>query len=270
MLGFPLNPSAMPELANLFARHRSIRRFKPELIAPELVQAACAEALAGGSSSGNLNSVSLVLTRDPERKERLWELHSRQDMVLTAPLVVTVCADWFRTRRWLARRGARDGFNDFLGYHVGAYDAMILAQNLALAFESRGLGICYLGTTLYAAGDLVDLLELPETVMPVTTLVAGWPDEDPPKRDRLPIAGLVHDERYRLPNDAEVDAVFKERERKGWQRYLAIPALRAAIEEAGVGSLAEFYTSRLKYDPDFLGERSEALYATLQRQGFLP
>ena len=95
---------------------------------PALIEEVCADAVAGGSSSGNLNSVSIVLTRDPERKRRLYELHLEQPMVLEAPLVMTFCADWFRTREWLRQRGARDNFANLLGYHVAAYDAMIVAQ----------------------------------------------------------------------------------------------------------------------------------------------
>lgn len=260
----------MQDLTQTFARHRSIRRYQPDAVAPELIEEICAEALAGGSSSGNLNSVSLIVTRDEARRRRLWELHSEQDMILEAPLAITFCADWHRTRQWLALRGARDGFKDFLGYHVAAYDAMILAQDVALACEARGLGLCYMGTTLFVANELIDFFDLPEAVMPVTTLVVGWPAEDPPKRDRLPIAGLLHQETYRRPAAAEIDAVFREREVKGWARYMADPRLRAAAEAAGVKSLAQFYTSPLKYDPDFMAGRSDALRAALERQGFLP
>jgi hypothetical protein len=66
----------------------------------------------------------------------MYELHFEQDMVLEAPLVVTFCADWFRTREWLRRRGARDNFNNFLGYHVAAVDAVIVAQSACLAFPA--------------------------------------------------------------------------------------------------------------------------------------
>ena len=102
----------MTDLSNLLNHHRSIRKYKPDPIAPELVTQVCEDAIAGDSCSGNLNSVSLVLTRDAERKHRLNELHFEQPFVLEAPLVVTVCADWFRTREWLRRRGARDNFNN--------------------------------------------------------------------------------------------------------------------------------------------------------------
>jgi nitroreductase len=88
-------PSPSHDLSSILLAHRSIRAYKPDPIPPEVVFEICDEAIAGGSSSGNLNSISMVLTRDPQRKQRLYELHSEQEMVLQAPLVITFCADWF-------------------------------------------------------------------------------------------------------------------------------------------------------------------------------
>jgi nitroreductase len=260
----------MTDLPTLLRQHRSIRHYHPTPIDPALIDEVCADAIAGGSSSGNLNSLSIVLTRDPERKRRLFELHSEQPMVLEAPLVMTFCADWHRTRSWLRRRGARDNFANLLGYHVAAYDAMIVAQNVCLGFEARGFGICYMGTTLHSLSELVEFLQLPKTVVPVTSIVVGYPAEDPPKRDRLPTAALLHDETYRNPTAADIDATYAEREVKGWQRYMGMPELRQRIEQAGITSLAEFYTSKIKYDPDFFGPKSAEIRALLESQNFLP
>lgn len=260
----------MLDFADLLNHHRSIRKYKPDGIDPELVTKICEDAVAGASSSGNLNSVSLVLTRDEVRKQKLYELHFEQSFVLEAPLVVTVCADWFRTREWLKRRGAKDNFNNLIGYHVAAFDAMILAQNLALGFEAKGLGICYMGTTLHSMGAISDFLELPETCLPVTTLTVGYPDEDPPKRDRLPINACIHDERYHRPGGDEIDEIFKEREKRGWDRYMSMPELKALIEERGIKSLAHFYTSEVKYDPATFREDSTKLRELLEAKGFLP
>jgi nitroreductase len=58
----------MTETSQLLNRHRSIRNYKPDPIDPALVEQVCADAIAGASSSGNLNSVTLILTRDAERK----------------------------------------------------------------------------------------------------------------------------------------------------------------------------------------------------------
>lgn len=235
-----------------------------------MIQEVCAEAIAGASSSGNLNSISIVLTRDPGRKARLYELHYEQPMVLEAPLVVTFCADWFRTREWLRRRGARDNFNNLVGYHVAAFDAMIIAQNVVLGFQNRGLGICYMGTTIFSMGEIADYLELPDTCLPVTTIVVGYPAEDPTKRDRLPVEALVHDETYHVPTDEELDAIYAQREIKGWERYMAIPELKQLAEERGITTLAQFYTSEVKYDPDEFRELSEKLRRVIESKHFLP
>ncbi|MDR3690932.1 MAG: nitroreductase family protein [Fimbriimonas sp.] len=258
------------DLRKVLNGHRSIRKYKPDPIDPALVEQVCYEAIAGASSSGNLNSFSLVLTRDIERKQRLYELHSQQDFILEAPLLITFCADWFRTREWLRVRGARDNFNNLVGYHVAAYDAMIVAQNVCLGFEARGLGICYMGTTIFSMGEIAEFLELPDTCLPVTTIVAGYPDEDPPKRDRLPLRGLVHDETYHRPTVDELDDIYAERDVRGWDRYMSNPWLKKMAEEEGITSLAQFYTSRIKYDPDFFAENSAQLRTVLEEKHFLP
>ncbi len=260
----------MTETSKLLNRHRSIRSYKPDPIDVALVDQVCADAIAGGSSSGNLNSVSIVLTRDPERKKRLHELHFEQDMVLQAPLVVTFCADWFRTREWLRRRGARDNFNNLIGYHVAALDAMIVAQNACLGFQAHGLGICYMGTTLHSMTEIAEFLALPDTCVPITTIVVGWPDEDPEKRDRLPMRGILHNETYQRPTDAELDDIYEQREVRGWARYMSIPHLKSRVEEMGITSLAQFYTSRAKYDPDVFRVDSEKLRALLEAKHLLP
>ena len=253
------------DFAELLHGHRSIRRFKADSIDPELVQRVCADAIAGASSSGNLNSLSLVLTRDKARKQHLYELHERQEMVLQAPLLVTVCADFFRTRLWLKARGARDNFNNLIGYHIAAFDAIIVAQNVCLGFEAKGLGICYMGTTLHAMEAIARFLQLPSTCLPVTTIVVGHPDEAPPKRDRLPATALIHDEFYAPPSGVDLDRIYSKREVDGWERYLSTPRLKALIEEHGIRSLAEFYTSRVKYDPELFERDSRRVMALIDR-----
>ena len=187
-------------------------------------------AIDGTSSSGNLNSVSIILSRDQERKQALYQLHFEQEMVLEAPLVITFCADWWKTREWLKLRDATDNFNNFLGYHVAAYDAMILAQSVCLGFQDHGLGICYMGTTLFSLRGISELLELPQTCVPATTIVVGYPDEAPAKRDRLPYEAFVHEETYKMPKNEDIARIYEEREVKGWERYMSMPRLKELAE----------------------------------------
>ncbi len=252
-------------VSEILRTHRSIRQYKSDPVDDALVQQVLEDAFVGSSSSGNLNSVSVVLTKDPGRKQRLFELHFEQPMVLQAPLVITFCADWWRTREWLRLRGARDNFDNFIGYHVAVVDAVILAQSACLGFEAHGLGICYMGTTLHSMEAIAEFLGLPETCIPITTIVVGHPAENPTKRDRLPPEGMIHYETYRMPDQAEIEATYAQREIKGWERYMAFPELRERIEAMGIKSLAEFYTSKAKYDPEIF-ERDSARLEDLLRK----
>jgi len=259
----------MPDVSELFQKHRSIRKFTADPIAPDLIEQVCSEAIAGASSSGNLNCVSIVMTRDAHRRKRLHELHFEQDMILSAPLLLTFCADVHRTRTWLARRSARDNFDNLIGYHVAAFDAMIIAQNVCLGFQAKGLGICYMGSTLHSMAEIADFLELPETCLPVTTLVVGYPDENPAKRDRLPLSALLHDERYAQPSGQDIDQIYAEREGIAWKRYISSPENRALMAEHGIENLAQAYTSKIKYDPDTFRNDSGKLKKLLEAKRFL-
>ena len=258
------------EFREVLARHRSIRKYKSDPIDPVIIEEVCEEAIAGASSSGNLNSFSIILTRDEERKKHLYKLHFDQDFILEAPLLITFCADWYRTREWLKARNARDNFNNLVGYHVAAYDAMIVAQNVCLGFESRGLGICYMGTTIFTMGEIAEFLNLPDTCLPVTTIVVGYPDEAPGKRDRLPLSAFLHEEVYHYSSTKEMDEYYRDREVKGWARYMGIPELKKLAEEGGITSLAQFYTSPYKYDPDEFATYSARIKLLLEQKHFLP
>lgn len=258
------------DFSQLMRAHRSVRAYRDQAVDGALIDRVLTEALQGSSSSGNLNMVSVIKTADVERKARLCDLHFGQPMVLQAPLVLTFCADSHRTRQWLAQRDARPGFADFISWHVSSFDAIILAQTTALALESHGLGICYMGTTLHSMGAIADYLECPENCLPVTSMVVGWPAEAPAQRDRLPPAAWIHSERYQRPDASEIDVHFAERERRGRERYLAMgPAMEQQWREHGVSSLAQYYTSKIKYDPDQFALDSAALEALLRERGFM-
>jgi nitroreductase len=258
--------AAAPDpIAHMLA-HRSIRRYRPDPV-PDDVLRRVLEAGVRASSSGNMQAYSIVVTRDRALRERLHAPHMGQDMVLEAPVLVTFCSDFHRMRRWPALSEAADGFDDVFAFLVGAIDAVLVSQNVALAAEAEGLGICYLGSTLANCHEIGRLLELPPHVVPVAGLVMGIPAEDPPRRDRLPLDGLVHFETYRDPSDDEIRATYRERETAGWARYMANPELRARIEASGVRNLAQVY-SELKYTRADHAEFAANVVGYLRAQGF--
>ena len=266
-----MSPSATvdahPVHAHLRA-HRSIRRYLPDPVTDDVLGRILESALRA-SSSGNMQSWSVVVTRDRALRERLLEPHMGQPMVLEAPVLLTFCSDFHRMRRWLALSDAADGFDDPFACAVGAIDAALASQNAALAAEAEGLGICYLGSTLANADAIARILELPEQVVPVVGFVLGHAAEDPAPRDRLPLDGLVHYETYRRPDDDAVRTLYEHRETAGWARYLSNPDLRRRVEESGVRNLAQIY-SQLKYTRADHAVFTANLANALRQQRFLP
>lgn len=248
-------------------RHRSIRRYRPDSVDDDLLEDLL-EAGLRASSSGNMQIFSVVVSRDREMRERLFQAHMEQDMVLEAPLVVTFCADFRRMRKWLRINDAPDNFDDFFAFLVAAIDAVLASQNVALAAESRGLGICYMGSTLANADQVGEILELPKGVFPVVGFTLGWPDENPSPRDRLPLEGLVHHETYRDYTDDEIREIYRARDRTGWDRYMSIPQLRELVAEHGVENLAQIYTV-VKYTREGHQKYTKTVLEYLATQGFL-
>jgi nitroreductase len=260
-------PEDAAPFLDLLGSHRSIRAYRPDPV-PDDVLAAVLHAATRASSSGNMQTYSILVTKDAERRRKLWELHWEQDMILQAPVLLTFCADWYRMNRWCRVSGAEPGFGNFLSFLVAFADALIAAQNAAVAAEAYGLGICYMGTTLGRPRELTEFFALPEDTFPATTLVVGWPAEDPAPRARLPIDGIVHEETYSVPDDDRVRGIYRDRETEGWNRYMSFPDLAARIRGSGVRNLAEVYT-KLKYTKENNEGLSADLLAWLRRQGFL-
>lgn len=246
--------------------HRSIRKYKPDPIPEELLT----EILEAGirtSSSGNMQSYSIIVTSDADLRQALYQAHMQQSMVLDAPVFLTFCADFHRMRRWLELRGAPDNFDNFFSFMVAAIDAVLASQTTALAAESRGLGLCYLGSTLANADRIGEILELPSSVVPVVGFSLGYPAQDPDLRDRLPLSSIVHHQTYHQSTDEEVLDIYKEREIKGWERYMKSSWLREQVEKHQVDNLAQLYT-RVKYTRETHQEYSTRLLEYLTSQEF--
>ncbi len=247
--------------------HRSIRAYKPDPVPEALLK----EILAAGvraSSSGNMQTYSIIVTRDRDLREQLYKPHMEQSMVLDAPVLLTFCADFHRMRQWLRVSDAPDNFDNFMSFMIAAIDATLVSQNVALAAESRGLGICYMGSTLANCDQIGEILKLPPHVVPVVGFSLGYPDEDPALRDRLPLDGLVHDETYQDYTGEDIQRIYHDREVAGWARYMSFPRLRRMIEESGVENLAQVYTA-VKYTRDSHQEFSQTVLNYLKSQGFM-
>jgi nitroreductase len=256
------------DLINLYYQHRSIRIFQDRELPWERLNELIKASIHGTSSSGNLNAYSIIVSRKKEARERLWEIHGEQDFIKQAPCTLTFLADYHRTRLWLKEQGAQDGFDDFLCFLVAAFDAVLLSQSLALACEAEGWGICYMGTTLFAMAELKEFLRLPPTVVPVTSMVIGYPAENPAARSRLPLEAYIHDEYYHEYDDADLQRLYSQRNKDFTVRYGTNSEILKEFSRHGIENLAQFYTSPLKYFPPSMRDYAEKIREYLHSNDF--
>ena len=241
--------------------------FSPEPI-PESVLTEVLEAGIRSPSSGNMQAYSVIITKDEEIRAKLLKPHMDQSMVIDAPVLLTFCADFHRMRLWLELNNAPDGFDNFFSFMVAAMDAILVSQTVALAAESRGLGLCYLGSTFANADQIGEVLELPENVIPVVGYSIGYPDENPELRDRLPAQGIFHEETYQDYTEQDIRSIYEEREIRGWERYIKSDWLKSQAETKSIENLAQLYT-RVKYTRQSHHEISSRVLTYLSNQNFM-
>jgi hypothetical protein len=193
-------------------------------------------------------------------KRELLHLHFNQKMVMEAPVLLTFCADFNRFNRWCILRNAQPGYDNFLSFMTAAIDALLVAQTTCIAAESRGLGICYLGTTTYMAHKIIEVLKLPKGVVPVTTITVGWPAEHPEQTDRLPLEAVIHKETYSDYGNSDIERFYSEKEGRDDSRQF--------IKENNKTSLAQVFTDVRDKKEDNV-YFSKMLLQVLKDQGFM-
>ncbi len=182
--------------------HASVRAYKPDPVAADLVETVVA-AGQRSSTSSNLQTYSVVAVRDAERRMRLAELCGNQKHIVEAPVFLAWCADLSRLERVCQLRGYQQVTSYLESFLVAAIDAAVAMQTAALAAESLGMGICYIGGIRNQPEQVIELLRLPRLVFPISGMTLGWPDVEPFIRPRLPLRAILHWERYDLSEEAQ-------------------------------------------------------------------
>lgn len=238
---------------------RSIRKYQCKEVDNELINRLLTES-ERTQTMGNLQLYSVVITHSDEQKRKLAPAHFHQPMVTQAPVVLTFCADFRRTSSWAECRKAQPGYDNFLSFINAATDTLLYCQTFCNLAEEAGLGLCFLGTTLYNPKSIIDTLQLPRLVMPVATITLGWPDETPDLSDRLPLSAIVHDETYHDYKPERIDQFYHEKE--------SLPENIHFCQVNEKETLAQVFTD-IRYTQKDNEAMSKNLLDTLKQQGFL-
>jgi len=238
---------------------RTIRQYTSRDVSDELLNRLFTLA-SRTQTMGNLQLYSVVVTRSAEQKARLAPAHFNQPMVTEAPVVLTVCADFRRTTQWARCRKASPGYDNLLSYQNAATDALLFTQTLCCLMDEEGLGYCFLGTTVYQPQQIINVLQLPTLVMPVATLTVGWPAEEPPLSDRLPVESFVHQETYHDYTPEDIDRYYTPKEQLAENQHFC--------EINHKETLAQVFTD-IRYTKADNEAMSATLLETLRKQEFL-
>ncbi|MFP4448214.1 MAG: nitroreductase family protein [Bacteroidales bacterium] len=240
-------------------KHRSIRKYKNTPISEKDLNEIL-EAGTRASTTGNMQLYSMIVTQDEQKKKELAPTHFNQPMVTQAPVHITFCADINRFHKWCENRDAEPAYDNFLWFFNAAIDALLVSENVCLAAEEKGMGICYLGTVTYNADQIIKILEIPQGVVPVAAIVLGYPDESPGLTDRLPLEGVVHHETYKDYKPEDIDRIYAEKE--------ALEETKQLLKENSKETLAQVFTDNRYKKEDNLHFTKQYL-KVLQQQGFM-
>lgn len=238
---------------------RSIRRYQDKDVDNTLLTRLIKEA-ERTQTMGNLQLYSVVVTRSKELKAKLAPAHFNQPMVTGAPVVLTFCADYRRTTLWAEQRQATPGYDNPLSFVNAMTDALLFCQTFCNLAEEEGLGCCFLGTTVYQPQSIIDTLQLPELVFPVATITLGWPDENPPLSDRLPVSTIIHEETFHDYSAADIDKAYAYKEQ--------LDENKEFVKINNKQTLAQVFTD-CRYTKADCEAMSETLLETLRKQKFL-
>lgn len=243
----------------MIQERRTIRKYSQQEVNRELLTALLKEA-ERTPTMGNLQLYSVVCTHSDDMKQKLAPAHFNQSMVKEAPIVLTFCADFRRTTLWAEQRKAHPGYDNFLSFLNAATDALLYCQNFCTLAEDKGLGTCFLGTTIYNSQMIIDLLHLPKLVFPIATITVGWPAEKPNQTDRLPIEAIIHDEYYQDYTPERIDEFYYLKEETLENKHF--------VEINNKETLAQVFTD-IRYKKSDNEVLSLSLLDALKKQGFV-
>ena len=239
-------------MIDLLTSHTSVRKYTDEPIPLETVH----ELVRAGqhaASSHFVQSYSIIHVTDEKRKQQLGELSKNAFQINGAAVVLLFCSDFRRLEKAAALHGETIDYSYAENTIVGAVDVALCAQNIAIAAESKGYGICYIGGVRNNPDAISDLFELPKGVMPLFAMTIGVPTKRNEVKPRLPLQAVLHTDVY---DDAKYDELLPQYDETMKQYYA----------ERSSNNKVSTWTEQMT---DFLKEPKRTyMKQSLERQGF--
>lgn len=159
---------------NLVKKHHSVRKFKNKPLSEDVVK----KLVEAGQPYVVENGYLFVFVIDYYR-HHLVDQHAETDM--------------------------ENAYGSTEGLLVGAIDAALVAENIAVTAEDMGYGIVFLGSLRNDVERVREILDLPDYVFPVFGMAVGEPadDENGAAKPRLPFDHVFHHNKYHADKETQ-------------------------------------------------------------------
>nr|WP_106781038.1 NADPH-dependent oxidoreductase [Lysinibacillus timonensis] len=201
----------MNDVIKQLGKHSSVRDYDTSKdVSEEQVEAIIRSAMAAPNWI-NGQQVSVIAVRNPERKSLLAKAAGDQKWVEEAHVFLVFCMDFYRAK--LASEKNNMEFRivyDLEATIIGSTDVGIALGSAVIAAESMGLGTVPIGGIRKNAQDVIEILELPEYVYPISGLAIGYPKVIPSPKPRLPLQATYHKEKYNFNIQKDVIDLYDD------------------------------------------------------------
>jgi Nitroreductase len=201
-----------PTIENLL-HHVSVRDFTDETITKEQKENLLA-ASQSGSTSEFVQAFSIIEITDPDLRQKISDITISSPHVKKADTFYIFVADLNRQAQILQRHHqSLEPIKNMESLLVATVDTTIAAQNMAVAAESMGLGICYIGSIRNNIKQVAQLLNLPKFTFPLFGMTVGVPSIKNQVKPRMSVKNQVSTNTYdnqRFTDLTDYDQEVKE------------------------------------------------------------
>ena len=160
----------------------SIRQYTDQPVEKEKIEAMLRAGMAAPTAV-NAQPWHFVVVSDKAKLGELAAANPRAGMLKSAPLAIVVCGDMTK---------AMEG----KGRQFWIQDCSAATENILLAAHAQGLGAVW--TALYPMEERMqpvsEALKLPDTLIPLCTVVIGYPAEQPEPKDKWKPENISYNE----------------------------------------------------------------------------
>ncbi|MCL2460261.1 MAG: nitroreductase family protein [Euryarchaeota archaeon] len=167
------------EISSFFATRRTVRHYDEHGIPDDILSHILATTRTI-PSAGALESWDAVIIRDEGVKEALYDASFSQEHILSAPVILVVCANYIRSMSRFAEEGIMYAIEE----------ATIAATYMMLAAHSTGISSCWTGS--FDPVEVRETLLLPEHVRPIVLLTLGYASAIPSACERMDTSEHFH------------------------------------------------------------------------------